>query len=412
MWKADTEFYLESTDKLTNDITFVFPRYYRGGKLNNTYYRIVSSENKFYNENKVIDENNNLKVKIPAPNKNKASVFLHTAFFNRLSDPFEVIVPESSYQIDLTAIDQEIKDKANEIISENTDKPNYYKIGKFVHSHIQYDIDYVGSDMSIKEIYERKIGVCHHYTLLYNAMLNSIGIKTLYISGWAFQNEEISGNKSSLAHAWTAAYIEDKGWIELDATWGLFEGIPAGHIIKNFGSDTYYYLTSHSSNVNINFEKNPLIQMITDPEKMIDPYPPIDDGKEEEEEEEENEEENKEKGEENKEEEKDENKEEEKDENKEEDKTDERKEDKTDEKKDDKTIDNIKDKTDEKKDDKTIDNKEDKTDENKKDNTDGENNESDNLNNNDVNKSDDAENSAKINYMNIYIGFIIIYLGL
>ena len=238
-------------------------------------------------------------------------------------------------------------------------------------------------------------------------MLNVIGIKTLYISGWAFQNEEIAGNKSSLSHAWTAAYIEDKGWIELDATWGLFEGIPAGHIIKNFGSDSYYYATSHSSNVNTNFEVTPLIQMITNPEEMIDPYPSVEDDKEEEEEEEEEEKEEEEK---NKEEEN--NKEEE--EKKEEDITEESKEDKTDEKKDDKTDEKKEDNTNEKKDDKTIDNKEDKTDENKKDNTNGENNGSDNVNNNNaVNKTDDAENSAKISYINIYIGLLIItFLGL
>ena len=71
-------------------------------------------------------------------------------------------------------------------------------------------------------------------------MLNAIGIKTLYISGWAFDGNQTSGNKDTSGHAWTAALIDDK-WIELDATWGLFEGISAGHIMKFFDEDSYSY---------------------------------------------------------------------------------------------------------------------------------------------------------------------------
>ena len=43
-----------------------------------------------------------------------------------------------------------------------------------------YDLSYSGKKLTLKEIYQGKKGVCEHYTLLYNAMLNSIGIKTLY----------------------------------------------------------------------------------------------------------------------------------------------------------------------------------------------------------------------------------------
>ena len=50
MWKADMDLSLEYTPKFTNDVMFLFPRYYRGAKLNNTYYRIFSSEGKSYEE--------------------------------------------------------------------------------------------------------------------------------------------------------------------------------------------------------------------------------------------------------------------------------------------------------------------------------------------------------------------------
>jgi len=102
-------------------------------------------------------------------------------------------------------------------------------------------------------------------------MLNAIGIKTLYISGWAFDGDKISENKDTLTHAWTVALIGTK-WIELDATWGLFEGIPTGHIFKIFNNDAYSYYTYEEINQNeIRFYQDPLIQMVTDESELEDP---------------------------------------------------------------------------------------------------------------------------------------------
>ena len=151
MWKADMELSLEYAPKFTKDVNFVFPRYYLGAKLNNTYYRILSSENKSYKESENIDGDGNLKIRVPAENKNKVAVTLHTAFFNKLSDDFIVNLPQSSYEIDTSKIDAEIVSKAEEIKNAHPDKL-YYHIGIFVNSHIEYDLTYVGSDLTLKEI--------------------------------------------------------------------------------------------------------------------------------------------------------------------------------------------------------------------------------------------------------------------
>ena len=71
-------------------------------------------------------------------------------------------------------------------------------------------------------------------------MLNSVGIKTFYITGWAFSKDQISGYNDNTSHTWTTALINGR-WIKLDATWGLFEGIPTGDIIKNIGYEACYY---------------------------------------------------------------------------------------------------------------------------------------------------------------------------
>lgn len=146
------------------------------------------------------------------------------------------------YQLNDT-IDEEIKNKAEEIKNDGNSEPLYKKIGKFVYKHITYDLAYHGKDITASQIYKGKRGVCEHYTILYNAMLNAVGIKTLKIFGWAFQKEEVSANEKTIGHAWTAALIDNK-WIELDATWGLFDGIPSGHIMKGYEKEIIYMSSS------------------------------------------------------------------------------------------------------------------------------------------------------------------------
>ena len=262
-WKAEAKTFLNNTQKIKYDATFYFPRYYRGGKLNNTFYKITSSKNESYKEDTIVYNDLKFKVDVPTPNQETVSANLNTGFINDLNGDFKVYIPESYYAINDTDIPQEIKSKVQEIINNNPDKPYYYSIGKFINSYMTYNISYLGKTFTAKQIYDNKQGVCEHYTILYNTMLNSIGIKSLYISGWAFQRDEISGNQDTIGHAWTVALIDNK-WIELDATWGLFEGIPSGHIFKTFLSDSYSYSWSRSEEGNIKYGQNRTIQLYED----------------------------------------------------------------------------------------------------------------------------------------------------
>ena len=116
-----------------------------------------------------------------------------------------------------------------EILSNNTsNKPDYYKIGKWVYENINYDKAHSTASNPDDILIKRK-GVCHHFTVLYNALLNSIGIKTLYASGEAIKNINDLGGEN---HAWTVAEINGK-WIGLDATWNIFSGkLPQCHLFK------------------------------------------------------------------------------------------------------------------------------------------------------------------------------------
>jgi transglutaminase-like putative cysteine protease len=236
MWKADVGIYLKSSNELKNSIKMKFPRHYRGGKNKNSYYTIFSTEGKELNENEIISNYTYLSVDIPGANTTKLGVDIHTAFTNKLSDKFDVYFPEKYYQIDENNIDKDIKTIAEQIINNKAyypGKENYYKLGRFVNNYMTYDLRYAGMYLTPKEIYNLKAGVCEHFTILYNEMLNSIGIKTLYVSGWAFSNNETSGNKDTMSHAWTVALI-DGNWIELDATWGLLKEFQQGIFLKPF----------------------------------------------------------------------------------------------------------------------------------------------------------------------------------
>ena len=264
LWKADTGVYLEYPSRFTNNVTLIFPRYYRGGKLKNTLYKLNSTLGNTFKEENQINKDQKLEFELPAINYDKVGAELHTGFSNKLTDDFNVYLPESYYDINITQIDDEIKSKVKEIISEASDKPNYYKIGKFVNSYLTYTSSYTGKKLTVNEIYHSRKGVCEHYTLLYNAMLNIIGIKTLYVSGWAFDKDETSGDKNTVTHAWSAALINGK-WKELDSTWGLFEGVPAGHVLKNFGYDTYSYYWYEVKKPDTKFYKTPFIEVVTKP---------------------------------------------------------------------------------------------------------------------------------------------------
>ena len=58
------QFNLKSSEVLSNEINLVFPRYYKGGKLKNDKYKIEDTNNGNYDENKIIDKDDQTKYNI------------------------------------------------------------------------------------------------------------------------------------------------------------------------------------------------------------------------------------------------------------------------------------------------------------------------------------------------------------
>ena len=158
------------------------------------------------------------------------------------------------WQVDLTddEIDRQIpgEDKlckpqlrniAKKII-EDFDKKNknndfkfldYMKIALWVKENIEYDLNYSGRhEMTAIDIYNMRVGVCHHFTKLSNALLYSLGYKVIYIGGYACTNSKEFNTDSG--HAWSLIKVNNK-WYPFDSTWGIVSGkLPITHIFSCF----------------------------------------------------------------------------------------------------------------------------------------------------------------------------------
>ncbi len=114
--------------------------------------------------------------------------------------------------------------------------PNYIKLGKWVNSFLKYNPLLTNKKIPIEEIIKIKEGVGEHFTLLYNMLLNSIGISSIFVNGLSHncENGLIEINSKFINHAWTLSKINNK-WIPLDCTFGFFDGkLPISHIFLNY----------------------------------------------------------------------------------------------------------------------------------------------------------------------------------
>ena len=125
---------------------------------------------------------------------------------------------------------------------------NIVKIGKWIKDNIKYDENYKEDKPSTAlDIYHKKLGVCKQFTILYNALLYSLDYQCIYVSGFAFKDDDTF--KSSDAHSWSLVKIIDK-WFPFDSTWGIFSGkLPACHIFED------YFLKSNIQTTKDNLDK-------------------------------------------------------------------------------------------------------------------------------------------------------------
>ena len=258
-WDIQKEITLEG-EKNIEKCNFKIDRIFKGGNLEIESYEIIKENAEFVEDieqNKFIFNYKNLntnKVKIQWNIKAKNST---TNYIFDGNNDLIIKIPKEDEIF--------FKELSNKILEEdNSDFPIYKKLGKWVYNYMTYNLSYLGRKLTAKQIYDKKMGVCEHYSLLYNTLLTSQGIKVVKVSGYALDNNRIGNNSyvnienndqndlSDRRHAWSLAFI-DGNWIPLDATWNLFEkNVPLTHIFQNYG-DSINNTTGYIGN-NINSE--------------------------------------------------------------------------------------------------------------------------------------------------------------
>ena len=164
------------------------------------------------------------------------------------------------YKLDQEQLKQ-LKEIAERII-EDYDKENknieyelldYMKIALWVNKNIKYDLTYFGKDLTVLEIYQKKVGVCHHFTKLCNALLYSLGYKVIHALGYTLKRKISKEYNIASKHAWSIIKINNK-WFPFDSTWGIVSGkLP---VIYIFGK---YTIFRSSNRKDIHFAKTDLL---------------------------------------------------------------------------------------------------------------------------------------------------------
>ena len=263
-WHIYNEFTLSSVEEIEK-YTFKIGRF-KGGNLKEDSYEILNE-----NAYEVKDDGNGYILTINNLNKNKAIIKLKIKVKNSTAD----YIFDGNEQL-ITKVPKEdkqfFKDLSDKIIKEdNSDFPVYKKLGKWVRNYLTYNMFYSGKYLTAKEIYEKRSGVCVHFTLLYNTLLVSQGIKAVEVTGYGlgswekekYKSNNIIENKENInliplnrGHRWTAALIDEK-WVPLDATWNLFEkNVPLSHIFKYYMNSSR--ISSKNQKQNIFFDETKL----------------------------------------------------------------------------------------------------------------------------------------------------------
>ncbi|MBI5148564.1 transglutaminase domain-containing protein [Candidatus Pacearchaeota archaeon] len=134
-------------------------------------------------------------------------------------------------------INDDIRNKANELVSGKTDLFDaIHEIGNFVYTNLTYDKDYVDTVEKASWVLENKKGVCDEYSILFIALVRSLGIPAKYVTGIVYSPTTYGGFFGN--HAWAEVYMPGYGWIPFDLTFGQFGWIDSTHIALSKSVDS------------------------------------------------------------------------------------------------------------------------------------------------------------------------------
>lgn len=127
------------------------------------------------------------------------------------------------------SVPQRVKDLAEQITK---DAKSPYEKAKLIQNYLRANYEYtlkpgknLEGDFVDNFLFQQKEGYCTYFTSAMCIMCRSVGIPTRYVEGLriSLKNPEKGwySQYSNQAHAWTEIYLENYGWVRLDATPGF-----------------------------------------------------------------------------------------------------------------------------------------------------------------------------------------------
>ena len=126
-------------------------------------------------------------------------------------------------------INEEIREKANEIITGESDYyVAVYKIGEWVRQNVKYDLSTLTAETVQKSswVLKNRKGVCDEITNLFISMLRSVGIPAKFVTGTVY-TEAVGGFGN---HGWAEVYFPNIGWVPFDVTFGQYGWVDPTHL--------------------------------------------------------------------------------------------------------------------------------------------------------------------------------------
>jgi len=136
-------------------------------------------------------------------------------------------------------INSEIVTKANQLVSGKTDLfEAVHAVADFVYTNMTYDKSFVNTVEKASSTIQIKRGVCDEYSILFIALVRSLGIPARYVTGIVYSENTYGGFFGN--HAWAEVYFPNYGWVPFDTTFGQLGWIDSTHIAlaKNIDSES------------------------------------------------------------------------------------------------------------------------------------------------------------------------------
>ena len=120
---------------------------------------------------------------------------------------------------------EEIISKAESIIGNETDThKTVLKIYNFVTKHVRYKVQ--DEERGALWALNNGVGDCSECSYLFVALCRAAAIPARIQAGFAFH---FTSETTEDGHMWTEYYLENYGWIPVDATWQLFDTLDNRH---------------------------------------------------------------------------------------------------------------------------------------------------------------------------------------